>query len=248
MVSVLLPAVMAPVGFLSCEVDTWRTCCILGAENHDAATVLAVTAKWNTRALVSGLDYQRAWEAVDLWSGKAVRDCELSLIFWARLGLGLTRSWWTSSRLLPTSSRYQSTRLPLVEDQESTWRNRYGLVSESQTSWWLMGEGDKKVFLLAVFLSCVSSSVDVWITRFLCYVMVRVFTCTVFIVFTMMWFGCFLVPVEARLFCRVSSVQLLWGRCVRQLWGSTSASHSQVVVSIGFDRKCDSLQRFCQNY
>lgn len=69
--------------------------------------------------------------------------------------------------------------------------------------------------------------------------MVRVFTCTVFIVFTMMWFGCFLVPVEARLFCRVSSVQLLWGRCVRQLWGSTSASHSQVVVLIGCDRKCD---------
>lgn len=80
MVCVLLPAVMAPVGFLSCEVNTWRTCCILGAENHDAATVLA--AKWNTRALVSGLDYQPAWEAVDLWSGKVLRDCELSLIFW----------------------------------------------------------------------------------------------------------------------------------------------------------------------
>lgn len=37
---------------------------------------------------------------------------------------------------------------------------------------------------------------------------------------------CFLMRVEAGLFCSSSwvpaSVQLLWGRCVRQLWGSTS--------------------------
>lgn len=78
---------------------------------------------------------------------------------------------------------------------------------------------------------CPLQYMTVRITRFLRYVMVRVFTCTVFIVFTMMWFECFLVPVEAGLFCRVSSVQLLWGRCARQLWGSTSASHSQVVVN-----------------
>lgn len=49
-------------------------------------------------------------------------------------------------------------------------------------------------------------------------------TCAVFIILTVMWFGCFPMHVEAGLLAeRVpSSVQLLWGRCVRQLWGFTS--------------------------
>lgn len=53
-------------------------------------------------------------------------------------------------------------------------------------------------------------------------------TCTVFIILTVMWFGCFPMHVEAGLLAEwvPSSVQLLWGRCVRQLWGSTSPMYS----------------------
>lgn len=48
---------------------------------------------------------------------------------------GFTWRWWTSSRPLPTRSREPLTRLPLAEDQESMWRNRYARMSESRTLW-----------------------------------------------------------------------------------------------------------------
>lgn len=114
----------------------------LGTETHDIASWLAARAKWlcvtlaalwKTWTPVRGSDYLQVWEAVDSWSVEAPELGVPDPV--GQLNPGFTWSWWTSSRLLPASSRWRSTRLPLVEDQESMWRNRYGHMSESRTLW-----------------------------------------------------------------------------------------------------------------
>lgn len=107
---------------------------------------------------------------------------------------------------------------------------------------WLTKEEVCKIVLvfcfLFVFVVFPLQYVTLWIIE--CTEVLNADTCTVFIVFTMIvvWMFSNVCGSGAVLQLRVvfsspSSVQLLWGRCARQLWGYTSGLYSQVVLLIG---------------